>query len=231
MKLILILFALFLPLLSEQFLLQKIVKNKAIIKAQNLPIGQSGIVLHKFKNQKSIILSYATVIQSNIKQSTIEFLNINTISQEALPTTNLKPSINDIFIPRHLYKASLMIVPNFEAKQKVQKLYPTHTFLNNDIFASFLKIHDIPVPTKKTIQDFAISNNLGSIIFSINNKVYLVDTLSFKIIKTHSIALQDKSFITPFLTNVKEIRTSSFDFTSLDKIENYNKYYKQLLGI
>jgi hypothetical protein len=218
--------------LKKKYIKITAIKNDtAVVNSPNLIPGQSGIVVHKFKDGKSIILSYATVITSNKENATIKFLDNSIIPQEAIPTSNLKPSTDDIFIVNHLYHASLMIVPNFEAKQKTQKLYAKHSFLNSDIFAGFLKINDTPVPTKEVIQEFAKTNNLGTILFHIEDKLYLVDTLSFKIIQTHYLPVKDKKFFSPFLTNVQDIHTSTFDFTSLDAFEDYDKYYKELLGI
>jgi hypothetical protein len=205
--------------------------DTATIALGNLRLGQSGIILHDFSDAKSAILAYATIVSTDKEQSTIKFLETKIIPQDALPTTNITPKAGDRFIINHLYKASLMIVPNFEAEQKVKRLYKTHKFLNSDIFAGYLKINDTPVPTKETIQNFAKDNDLGTVLFHIENNLYLVDTITFKVIHKQYLPISDKSFISPFLTNVKNIITSTFDFTSLEKIENYDEYYKELLGL
>lgn len=236
MKLVLILFLSIISVFANEFASQKIKIIKisdetAIVNKGNFNIGQSGIIIHSFPNNRSTILSSATVTESNENNSTIKILVENVIPQDAIPTTNLKPSVGDIFIINHLYSASMMIVPNFEAEQVTRKAFPKYSFLSSDIFAGYLKINETPAPTKDIIQSFAKTNNLGTVLFYVDNKLYLVDTLSFKVIKTYNLPVKNKKFISPFLTNVKNIETGVLDFTSLEKIENYNKYYKELLGI
>ena len=69
-----------------------------------------------------------------------------------------------------------------------------------------------PLATKKLLQEFAKAQNLGLITFVIENKVYLVDTYSFKVIKSLDLPkkILDKSFVSPFYTRVKKYMEALF---------------------
>jgi len=81
----------------------KVFKDNAIINKGNLKKGQSGAIIHKFKDNNEIILKYAYVIKSNNKTSTIKFSKINILPQDALANTNLEPKKGDTFILNHLF--------------------------------------------------------------------------------------------------------------------------------
>jgi hypothetical protein len=112
--------------------------NNAVINIANLSQGQSGIVMHTYDDSKLIIVANAIVESSNNKISIIKFSKFDDLNQNALPTTTLKPQNNDTFVLNYLYNKSLLIAPNAQSYKKVNKLYKNQTFLNSDIFASFL---------------------------------------------------------------------------------------------
>jgi len=215
----------------QMFKLNRVTNNTAIIDNINAKIGESGIILHQFSDKKISILTYATIIKTTEKNATIKFLDDPVLKQDAIPTTNLKPQKNDFFLLNHLYNASLLITPNFRTADTIEKLYPKNNFLNSDIFASYLKMQNNPTPTNKDIQDFAKHHNLGTIFIAIKNKAYILDTFSFKILDTITLDINDKSTQVPFFTNVQEIKTSAWDWFSDDKINNYNTYYSNLIGL
>jgi len=203
--------------------------NTAKINIGNLTIGQSGIIIHKsIKND--LILANAVVIQSDQKIATIKFLDTASLKQDAIPTTNFKPANDDSFILNHLCKASISIIPNASTRKLVHTLYPSVSFISEDLFASYLKINNTPLPTKKDIQEFAKDQQLGTIFFVIDNNLYIVDTQSFKIIYNSKLKLNDKTIKVPFYSNIKDIETNFWNFGA-SKIENYNDYYKEILGL
>jgi len=206
----------------------KVEKDKAIINKGNLKKGQSGAVVHKFKDSNEIILNYAYVINSNDKNSTIKFSKFKVLSQNALANTKLTPKKGDMFVLNHLYYNSFIIAPNFESFSKVKKIYKNFNFLNPDYFAAFLKIDRNPAPNKKEIQNFCLDNQIGTLFFVIKNKVYLVDVISFKIIYSKSIDISGKKIQLPFYSNIDKIENSIFSWS---KIEDYNNYYLKMIGL
>jgi len=164
--------------------------TSAKINITNLNLGHSGIIVKKINNNMMII-TQATVIESNSNNSTLEFIDKDIIEQNAIPTTKLSPENGDKFILNHLYKTSLLIVPNVKAKKNVKKLYPNQNFLNEDFFAAHLKIIQKPIPEKETITNFTQSQQIGTIFIVVQNKLYILDSLTFKIIETIILTYND----------------------------------------
>jgi len=203
----------------------------ATIKIGDLKIGQSGIVVHRFDNKRSIILTNAIVVSSDKNSSKIKFIQSDILHQDALPTTTLIPKDKDLFVLNHLYDTSLLIVPNYEAQQKIIKLYPTNNFIDIDIFASELKMQNSPLPTKSQIVKFAKHNNLGTIFIDISNRLYILDVLTFKVIDIKDLDIKDKKIQVPFFTNVQDIKISMWNWFGEEKIKDYDRYYGKLIGI
>ncbi|MGK0256151.1 MAG: hypothetical protein ACI81I_000761 [Arcobacteraceae bacterium] len=201
----------------------------AKINISNVTVGQSGIVLKEIDNN-SIILSQAFIQQSNETGSIIEFIDNKVLFQDAIVTSLLKPSNNDKFILNHLYSTSLLIVPNEKAKDSVKELYPNQNFLNEDFFASHLKLNNTPIPTKKIITAFAQSQQIGTIFIVVQNNLYIVDSLTFKVINTQQIKNDETENKVPFFTKINDIKTTIFSFGA-NKIKDYNLYYLKLLGL
>ena len=205
--------------------------KKATIQIGNLHIGQSGIVVNNQNKDNAVIISYATVIDSDLNSSTIEFKFKDILEQDALPKTNLLPKDGDSFILNHLYKNSMIIAPNFEAFDNLKKVYKNVNFLSSDFFAAYLKINNNPTPKKEDILEFAHKNDLGRIFIITDKDINTVDAVSFKVVDTIPLNFDDNTTAMPFYANIDEIQTSTFDFFGAENIGDYNKYYKKLLGI
>jgi len=185
----------------------------------NLRVGQSAIIQHMYEDNKSLIVSSAYVIKSNSNSSTIKFIPFLGLKQNALPTSNRKPQDGDIAIVNYLYNASLIIAPSQDAFTATRQKYTSNNFLHSDLFASYLKKEGIPFPSKEVIQDYALSQNLGTIFFIIGSNVYVVDTKTFAILEKDTISynfVEDEKM--PFYTRVEKIEknlvTSILDFKS-----------------
>ncbi len=214
----------------QNIVIKKIDKKTAVIDKGNLTIGKSGIVVHYFKDKKQMILTNAIVIKTTNLNSVIKFVDTKLLLQDAIPTTKLKPAVGDIFVLNHLYYTSLLITPNFEAQNTIKQKYNKNNFIDINIFAATLRINNIPIPTQEDIRGYALKNNIGTIFFYLNQYLYIVDTISFKVIDKQLINIKDKSKHTPFFTNVQNIKSGLFSFGK-DKIDNFDKYYLNMLGI
>lgn len=199
----------------------------AKINITNLNVGHTGVIIKKI-DDNTLITKVAQIIKSDNKNSTIEFLDDNILPQNAIPTTKLVPENGDKFILNHLYKTSLLIVPNLKAKNNIIKLYPHQNFLSEDFFAAHLKILKQPIPEKETISKFAQSQQIGTIFIVVKNKLYVVDSITFNIIDTIALDYNDDSTNVPFLTKIDNIKQGILDFGD-DEIEDYNTYYLKLL--
>ena len=205
--------------------------EKAVINKGNLKLGQSGIVLHKFENNQEMILTRGVVTKTNENNSTIKFTIDDIIVQNAIPTTNLKPSAGDTFLLNHLYDTTLLIVPNFEVNKKIKTVFYNLRYIETDTLAGFLKINNAPVPSMSLFQRFAKEHNIGLLLFVVHNKLHVVDSISLKILESFPITYKNSSTSLPFYTNVEGIQTGVFDFFGEDSIKDYHKYYTKLLGL
>lgn len=226
--------------------------NKTIINIGNLIVGQSGVVIHLHDRDKRLIVANAKVIASDDTSSTVEFSKFDDIKQDALPTSKRDVQKGDILALNYLYTSSMLIAPNQEAFQIVRENFKYNNFLHSDIFASQLKVNEEALPSKKSIQEFAIKQNLRTIFIVIENKVYVVDAKTFKTLTNYDINYNSSKSELPFYTRIEDIEDAPLDFDfsfdlsifnflldeedkfdskkSYDK-NSYENYYKNILGI
>ena len=157
-------------------------------------------------------------------------MDTKVLLQDAIPTTKLRPVDGDSFILNHLYNTSLLIVPNETAKQSVQELYKNQNFLSEDFFAAYLKLINKPVPTKETFLAFAQKQQIGTLFIVVQNNLFIVDSLSFKVLDTILIDNKDNSTNVPFLTKIDQIETGLWSFDEKN-IDNYDLHYLKMLEI
>jgi len=207
--------------------------NKTTIDIGNLTIGQSGIVIHIYEDDKRSIVANAQVIESNETSSIIEFSKFDDLKQDAIPTSSRTVEKGDILVLNYLYTSSLLIAPNVDTFQAIRTNFKFNNFLHSDIFATKLKIDNMPYITKEYLQSYAIEQNLGTIFIVVNQNLYVLDTKTFKIIGNYKISYDENKAELPFYTRVTDIETSTFDIQLFSNREDlsYDEYYKKLLGL
>ena len=129
--------------------------------------------MRQYSATGNIIIALATVSTIDNNHATVIIKQNNILTQDALPTTKFKVQNNDLFILNHLYNVSLLIVPNKQSKNIIKHNYSRQTFINEDFFASHLKLNETPIPTKKIIQDFCTNQQIGTIFIAVNNILYI----------------------------------------------------------
>jgi len=213
---------------QEQLKISDLKNNTATINKGLLKLGQSGIIIHKFSSNKEMILKKAYVSSTNKNYSRITIVNDELLKQSSIANTNLKVQNGDTFILNFMYDVSLLIVPNFQSYKAIMSSYDNN-FINSDLFAGYLKIKQRPVPLKEDFKEFTKINNISTIYIVIDSSLYILDAYTFKVIGIKLLNIKDKKFQTPFYTNIQDIKTSIFNFTSKEKIDNYSKYYINLI--
>ena len=189
--------------------LENVNNESATINIPNLRVGQSAVIQHYYDDKKSMLVSNAYVISSNNSNSTLKLMPFLDLKQNALPTSNRKAQNGDIAIINYLYDTSLIIAPSQDAFSAIRAKYRDNNFLHSDLFGVKLKYEGEPLPSKQIIQDYAISQNIGTLFFVIKNKVYIVDTKTFAILDSDLISynfVEDKKM--PFYTRVEKIEKS-----------------------
>ncbi len=205
-------------------------KNSIKVNIGNLTIGQSGVVLNNYLKNDETIIATATVVKS-MENSTILKIHYNDMfNQDAIPNSKLKVKKNDTLLINHLYKNSLLLVPNHTVKNIVKKLYKKQRFLSEDFFASYLKLNDNPIPKQKDMIKFCHEQQIGTIFITIENKLYILDANSFKLLDKITLNIKSNEINVPFFSKIKDIEVGFWNFGD-KKIKNYNQYYKKLLGL
>ena len=202
----------------------QVTQDTAIINIGNLKIGQSGIIEHTYKDGNQIIVSSAYVMESNKKTSKIKFIPFLDLKQNAIPTSNRTVKNGDKFLLNYLYDFSLLIAPNNESFKLVRKKFRSNAFLHSDVFGAYLKFIYRPLPTKEIIQDFALSQNMGTVFIVLESNLYVVDTRTFTILDKRSLKYTQDEKQMPFYTRVEGIKYSIFteDYTKwLDLAKKY----------
>jgi len=204
--------------------ISQVTQDTAMINVGNLKIGQSGIIEHTYKDGNQIIVSSAYVMESGSKSSKIKFIPFLDLKQNAIPTSNRIVENGDKFLLNYLYDFSLLIAPNNESFKLVRKKFRSNAFLHSDVFGSYLKFIYRPLPTKEIIQDFALSQNMGTVFIVLESNLYILDTRTFTILDKRSINYLQGDTQMPFYTRVEGIKNSVFtqDYTKwLDLAKKY----------
>lgn len=202
----------------------------ARINIPNLKMGQSGIVQHIYENKRSVIVSNANIIESNDKYSVLLLSKFDDLVQEAIPKTSRQVQDGDTFILNYLYDASLLVAPTSQSFTVVSEKFKNHNFIHSDIFATHLKLENEPLPSKETFIKFAKFQNLGTLFFAVDGKVYIVDAKTFKVLYSYDIMYSRTQEQLPFYTRVSDIDKSFWNI-GFTKETDYNTYYKTLLGL
>lgn len=210
--------------------------NKSVINIGNLLVGQSGIVVHIYDNDRRLIVANAKVVSSNETSSVVEFFEFDDLRQDAIPTTNRKVENGDVIVLNYMYDQSLLIAPDFNSYQAVREDFAQSNFIHPDLFAAWLKFDNTPLPKKDDFQKFAISQNLGTIFFVVNKKIYILDSKTFTVLDSYSLPLAIAEKQMPFFTRVEEIKGPLIDLSNIpfisEKVDTtYDNYYKNILGI
>ncbi len=207
----------------------------ASIDVGNLKVGQSGVIMHQYKNLHALIIASAVVIESNENSSKIEFKNFDGLNQSAMPTANIKASDGDIFILNYMYEASMAIVPNNAALKTIRSMFPDQNFVHPDLFGATMKYMQKSTPNQAIIQAFAKNQNLGTIFFVIDSMIYMVDAKSFKTLAQYPMFYDQSEVQIPFYTRVEEIKDGIFSLEFIgwsdNRMKDYSAYYSNMLGM
>lgn len=218
---------------SFETTLKKVSKNHLYIKdSPNFSIGSSGVVLHSFDQEHKTIVSTVEVIEKKDGQAVLKYKNFKGLKQSALPSYNIKPKEGDTVILNYLYQRAMAITPDAETLRFITTKFDTFEWVHPDNFASELYIEYTPIPTKEDFNKECTDNSFALLFFAINDKGYFVDCNSFKTLKQIDLPQSSKKApMVPFYSRLKEIKGRMFGFIGGDGINDYNRYYKKLIGI
>jgi len=214
--------------------LRTVNKNRATIEDSPLiVVGSSGIVIHRFENTQELIIARATVTAKDGKSALVELKPYDALAQDTFPKLAIVPKSGDEIRLNYLYDRSLVITPNAEAYKKITEFFVKIDWIHPDIPAAYLAKKYTPNPDKKDFAQLCNINLSGLVTFNIENKGFVADCFSFKILKTFTLPniSGEQNVTLPFYSRISgNIQTSPLHILS-KSIKDYTAYYKQLLGL
>ena len=108
-----------------------------IVDSPEILIGSSGVVLHKFDTDSSII-ARVSVVSKNAGFAKVRFEVFDLLEQKALPLPGIAPASGDIVVLNYLYNRSLIVVPHKEIYEEVLGAFPNMIFIHPDLVGAYL---------------------------------------------------------------------------------------------
>ena len=208
----------------------KLVGNNAVVQnSDKVSIGSSGIVIHNFDNEHRTIITKAVVVKKDPNYMYLKLYYYKDLNMDALPSYKIIPKAGDTVIFNYLYNRVLPIVPNKEAFLEFKRKFPYLDIIHPDLFAYELAVESNPAPKISDFRNECNSDDFGLLFFALDDKGYFVDCTSFKVVGKISFPTEGKKQ-TPFYTRIKKIEPKFFGLGS-EEIKDFDKYYKNLLGI
>ena len=206
-------------------------ENNATIKADsNVQIGMSGFVVHQLAPERSIITKSIEVVAINkiTGEATVVFKPFHLFVNNNLPSGSYEAQVGDRVVLAFGYNRGFIVAPSETIFYTLKKAMQGEIVVHPDIFTTFLSHQGHPSPLKDDFTSFCDNISLGLIFFYIEQKLYTVDSHSFKILSTQDAPLAQENTQKPFYSRITEIEANWFGAGS-SEMENYSRYYFQLL--
>ena len=204
--------------------------NEATIKIAKIDVGMSGFIVHSLSDERSTILKNI-VVESFDKDTHIATLKMNkydVLKHNALPSGNWKVEVGDTAVLAFGYTRGFLVAPSEEIYHRVTKATSNLQWIHPDIFATILSFSGHPTPLKEDFKQLSLSTSVGLVFIYLDQKLFTVDSMSFKILNISDAPLVQNDVVLPFYMRVKEIDAAWWGEGS-DKLEEYEPHYYSLL--
>ncbi|MFK5938497.1 MAG: plasminogen-binding N-terminal domain-containing protein [Sulfurimonas sp.] len=201
----------------------------ATIKVDKIDLGMSGFISHQIASNHSSILKNAVVIayDKESKIATLALSDYNGLKNNSLPTGEWKVSVGDTVLLAYAYSRAFLVAPSEEIYHQLSKSVKIQ-WIHPDIFATILSFRGHPTPLKSDFTALSISNAVGLLFIYLDQKVFMLDARSFKILSINDAPLVQDSVKLPFYSRVEEIDANWFGDGS-DELQEYEPHYYELL--
>ncbi|MDH5464976.1 MAG: plasminogen-binding N-terminal domain-containing protein [Thiovulaceae bacterium] len=216
-------------LLANDYEVVTVTDDVLHIKADDVKIGTSGVVVHKVNGTFETIVSRVEVTKLKNGLAILKMVPFTDLEQEALPRLDTKPAVGDMVKLNWLHQRVLVVASTLNAYSTLTIPRDGVTFIHPDIFAAHLSYEGHPSPLKEDFQSFCQQFDVGMVQIAVENQLFSVDCHSFVVLETKEIKVSDAKKQKPFYTRIKEIDADWWGEGS-DPIVDYNKYYLKLLG-
>ena len=202
--------------------------DTAVTDIADIPVGVSGIVIHRYDKSHAAIVASVMVTQSDSAQSRHELLPYKGLEQPRLPTVKTRPIAGDRVILGYMYDRVLPIVPNQKSLEKAKKSFPYLNIIHPDLVAAELAKEKSPLPNRKVLQHTCEKFDLGLVMIMFADRTDFLDCISWTRLKTSSIKADDPDqFKQPFFHRFDALPTAFYDWSEY-KMQSFDKFYARL---
>ncbi len=214
------------PLLSVD-----VENNLATIKIDKIDVGMSGFIVHSITPQHSVILKNIVVVDydTNSKIASLKMSPYDALRNNALPSGRWGVEVGDIAVLAFGYTRGLLIAPSEEIYHRITRSAKSLQWVHPDIFATILSFNGHPTPLREDFRKLSIATSVGLVFIFLDEKLFTVDSKSFKILAITDAELKQDSTRLPFYTRVQTIDAAWWGEGS-NELESYEPHYYELLS-
>ncbi len=193
---------------------------------EGLKPGMSAFVIREFAQGHQVILSTCIIGEATDQLTCKPF---DYLEHDSLSLVKGKVQAGDLVRIGLLEKSMAIIAPDQKRFLDVKNKRPDAFWIHPDILAVTLKEAGNPVPKKKDFQAFCKEHVIGTLVFALEDAVYDVDCVSFKVVAKEPSPYTPEETVKPFYNRVGEIERGIFDFGA-ESIGEFTPYYQSLIG-
>jgi hypothetical protein len=205
-------------------------ESLATIEIDKIDVGMSGFIVHRISKNHTSILKNAVVksFDKKMKRAVLSLSDYDSLRQNALPNGEWHVEVGDVAVLAFGYTRGVLIAPSDEIYYRITKATKQLQWIHPDIFATILSFNGHPTPLREDFTALSKAASVGLIFIYINEKLYMVDSKTFKILNISDVPLKQKSVKLPFYTRVEQIEAAWWGEGS-DELKSYEPHYFELL--
>ncbi len=204
--------------------------NTATIKIDKIDVGMSGFIVHTIVKGHTVILKNIVVsnYDTRSKVATLEMTSFDALKNNALPNGRWSVEVGDIAVLAFGYTRGILIAPNDEIYHRITRSVKHLQWIHPDIFATILSFNGHPTPLREDFTKLSIATSIGLVFIYLDEKLFTIDSKSFKILNITDAKLKQDSTELPFYKRVEEIDAAWWGEGS-NELEAYEPHYYELL--
>jgi len=202
----------------------------ATIKIARIDVGMSGFIVHSISPEHSCILKNIVVesFDAQTQIATLKMSEYNSLAHSALPSGRWQVGVGDMAVLAFGYTRGFLVAPSEEIYHRVTTATKHLQWIHPDLFATILSFNGHPTPLKEDFMNLSTLSSVGLIFFYLDQRLFTVDSKSFKILNISPAPLTQDNVILPFYSRVEEIEADWWGEGS-DELEDYETHYYALL--
>ncbi len=205
--------------------------NGSVVKvasAQGLENGMSAFVIRDFDSDHGSVIAQCSVTAA--ERGELNCKQFDYLYHESLSLVQDGVKKGDRVAVGLLNGSISLIAPDQKSYLAAKAQYPDAILFHPDLLAVTLKYDDNPAPDRDTFMAYCRENFIGVLAFALNDGLYEVDCLSFRVIGKKPVQFDDKDNDKPFYHRVGEIERGFFDFSD-EAVDDFTAYYKKIIGV